>query len=744
VKKELVISLKTRIKSEIAPQNPVCFIKVLDVEAYIDSVISIVYLYTRAKKGLYKDVIFMSEVIAALGHKVMSIAGVKKHSGTAAKTGAFILYSFEELGLIELYLGKGKKHASYCIRVVDDEGLLELWASIPLNVISKLPSTKPYAPWRDIKHDTGKYIIKTHSAKALGAVNPLTTPILFESVNRAQSVGWLINRDIYELQLWALRNKTDAFSDIWEQRNPEARATKLREARAVSSMAEKFLNAPFYHLYYYDFRGRRYPATAYLHEQGSDLARGMLLRSDSKAIGEQGFFWLLVSIASNWGGDSGREDGLKTDKLPLMDRYKWVLDNEEIILSYAESPKVHQGWMNADKPWQFMSGCLELFKVRLHQQEKNDYSDYSYVSHLECFIDGSNNGCQHLAALAQDEDTAPHVNLIPSDTPGDLYDYVARDLWKHIEKDVAKLTSTELADCEKFIDDLIEMKKKIHNAEPKSEYRKRLGNEIREFKYKNHLLLEIASPIFWDRIKDHKERRKIIKRNVMTLPYGGTAYGLGRQIIDDSKKHGIDQLLYLEHKWGSYLGRAVFDGCKETLARLMQLLRVFENAGKSAEARGEFLSWTVPITKFLVVQNYTQGTIKKIWVQYGPPSGERNRTGYYQNTLQLNVCFIEDKKPSRLKQSQGASPNVIHSLDAAHLALIVCRADFPVTTVHDSFGCLLADMPELFKLTRRTFVELYKADPLMRIMKDIRGDTSAIKLGNLDISLVLDSEFCFC
>jgi DNA-directed RNA polymerase len=231
--------------------------------------------------------------------------------------------------------------------------------------------------------------------------------------------------------------------------------------------------------------------------------------------------------------------------------------------------------------------------------------------------------------------------------------------------------------------------------------------------------------------------------NVMTIPYGGTAYGLGQQMIDDARKHGIDLLMHLEHKWGAYLGREVFIDCRTSLKRPMQLLSVFEKAGKQAEARDEFLQWTVPITHFPVIQNYTEGKVKKIWVAYGPRIGERLNTAHYANELQLAVCFIEDVKPSKGKQSQGASPNAIHSLDAAHLALTVHKADFPISTIHDSFGCLLADMPKLYTLVRETFVELYKADPLSSIMKDIDGDISSIEFGTLNIELILESEYCF-
>ena len=199
----------------------------------------------------------------------------------------------------------------------------------------------------------------------------------------------------------------------------------------------------------------------------------------------------------------------------------------------------------------------------------------------------------------------------------------------------------------------------------------------------------------------------------------------------------------MEHKWGAFLGREVYENCRKSLKRPMQLLSVFESAGKRAESAGEFLSWAVPITNFPVVQNYTEGKVKKIWVQYGPPVGERKVTGYYENTYQLHVCFIEDVVPSKGKQAQGASPNTIHSLDAGHLMITVHEAEYPITTIHDSYGALLADLPDLFKLVRKTFVKLHKADPLASIARDIKADLSEVQFGTLDLDLILDSQYSF-
>jgi DNA-directed RNA polymerase len=748
-KQKLVASINNRLKFEISHQNPVKFLKDLDPEDLVDHTISVLYLYTRVGRSVARKTVLMTEVISAIGHNIRNKNKMKRDSALAAKAGAFLLYSFEEIDLIKVLLGRaGNGHATYVIEVLNEDKISTLWDSLSLDKTEKLPSLFPYAPWITTRHETGVMMVKTADRDVLKELTPETHPLVFNTLNKLQKVGWTINEEIYPIYAWALRNKTDAFADIWEMHNPEAKQSKIREAKAIGDIAKRFIGKTFYHLYTLDFRARVYPATAYLHNQGSDLAKGLLLRADSKPITKEGFDWLLISIASNWAGNSNIE-GVKTDKIPLSDRVLWSLDNEEILISYAESPKVNQGWMKADKPWQFLAACVELSKFRYWQYQNAEHiisgviDPYEYESHLEAYVDGSTNGQQHLAALTRDEITAPYVNLVPLDSPGDLYLYVAEHVWKAIDFDVDQLDKETLKDCENLIDTLADLKHQISEAPLKSDRRKELIKNIIKFKNDNDLLMTICSCVYWHRIKESRDRRKISKRNVMTLSYGSTAFGCGQQIIDDSRKHGIEQLFSMEHRWGAYLGKLVYEDCKFSLKRPMQLLSVFENAGKKAEENNKFLSWHVPITNFPVVQHYTEGVIKKIWIQYGPPAGERNSTGYYTNTIQLAICFIENSKPSKNKQSQGASPNAIHSLDAAHLMLAVNRSDFPITTVHDSFGCLLADMPKLFRVIRETFVELYQSDPLSSIVKDIEADISGIELGTLDITLVLDSEYAF-
>jgi DNA-directed RNA polymerase len=530
-KQKLVDSLKARMAVELDSRAPVKFIRELDASDMVDAMTITLYTYTRGGKSsaTEKKQVLMSEVITGTGNAIRNKNRLKKDSALSARSGAFILYSFESLGIIKTVMGKANNnHGTYQVQIVDEETLSELWEGVSIEKVEKLPSLVPYEPWVTSKHPSGANMVKTADRDVLTALTAETHPMVFECLNKAQRTAWNVNKDIYPTFNWALRNKADAFADIWEMQNPEAKASKVRESRAVAGIAKRLLDETFYHLYYYDFRGRKYPSTAYFHEQGTDAAKGLLLRHDKKRIGEQGFFWLLISIASNWAGDAGREDGYKTDKIPLNDRVHWALDNKEILLSYAQAPKINQGWMKADKPWQFLAACNEWMKAErwvnyTYEQayggaNKGDRDIYDYESHLECFIDGSNNGSQHLSALTRDEVTAPHVNLVPSELPGDLYKYVGDHVWEKINKAAAQMPKQFFKDCEGVIDTITDMKNQIMIAPMKSDRRKTLIEEIVAFKKDKKEIISAASTVFWYRITDAKHRRKVVKRNVMTLP----------------------------------------------------------------------------------------------------------------------------------------------------------------------------------------------------------------------------------
>lgn len=742
MRKEIITDLKDRLATEITSRNPVYILRKFDIEEMFDIFLSTTYMYTRTKRGPNKYSVFFSETASAIGHAVRSANKLPADSSSAVKIGAFLLYSLDKFEVVKLRLGQGSnKHAAYLLEVVDEDALNNLWLSITAKKVDKRPSNEPYPDWITTVDKSGMHMIKTKNKDVLSGISPETHPSLFENLNKSQRLGWIVKQELVKIQKWALAARLPAFDEIWKQVNPEARLSKLREANAILSMAEALGSSIFYHKYYYDFRGRKYPATAYLHEQGSEVAKAILRPAIYKPIGKNGYRWLLIALANHWAGST--EAGIKTDKLSLDERAQWSTDRLSLLISYGTAPRKHTGWMEADKPWLFLAACMELSAFKLYQAWNNNPDDYQFLTNYIHYVDGSNNGCQHLAALTLDEIVAEKVNLLHAERPNDLYAFIAEPVWKNIIEEKNTLPEKTVECATSYVNKLISMKSTIVAAGTGTDERKLGVERLKAYKEANTWLEYAACSVFWSTITDPKWKRKLVKRNVMTLPYGGTPYGLGQQQIDDAKKHGIDVLHAMEHKWGSYLGRLVYTTCKSVIKRPMQLLAIFEEAGVNAEKRGEFLSWTVPLTKFPVVQNYVKGVVKKLWVQYGPPIGPKLNTGYYENTLQLAVMFVEETEPAKNKQSQGASPNIIHSLDAAHLTAVVDKADFPISTVHDSFGALLPDVDTLRALVLTSFYELYALDPLKLLLEQLFEEPPQVEKGSYSLTSILSATYAF-
>ncbi len=64
-------------------------------------------------------------------------------------------------------------------------------------------------------------------------------------------------------------------------------------------------------------------------------------------------------------------------------------------------------------------------------------------------------------------------------------------------------------------------------------------------------------------------------------------------------------------------------------------------------------------------------------------------------------------------------PNIIHSLDAAHLRRVVERCNFDVSTIHDSFGCHPNHVAELRKIIIEEFQALHAINPIDSIATDL-------------------------
>lgn len=184
--------------------------------------------------------------------------------------------------------------------------------------------------------------------------------------------------------------------------------SKRIHSKRTMQLAQKFKQEEgFYFVYQNDFRFRKYVCSSYLNPQGSDPTKALLHFYDGKPLGERGAFWLGIQGANTWGND----------KVSLLDRYSWAVSNTDWIVACANDPLENVGWVEADKPWQFLAFCFE-WKGYTEQGQK-------FVSRLPVALDGCNNGIQHLSALARDLRGGRATNLLPSDLPNDIYQEVA-------------------------------------------------------------------------------------------------------------------------------------------------------------------------------------------------------------------------------------------------------------------------------------------------------------------------------
>ncbi|MCS5590515.1 MAG: hypothetical protein NZ824_11170 [Candidatus Thioglobus sp.] len=218
--------------------------------------------------------------------------------------------------------------------------------------------------------------------------------------------------------------------------------------------APGWLGYKFYLANFLDFRGRVYAKDPYFSYQSSDLARGHMMFSEKKLMTTKGYKHLLVHTANSFNQSYSIQelkdlewteteyvkdlvaDGIpdiSVDKMTLKDRQLWTTNNLDMILDIALDPIESKDiWMNAEKPWVFLSLCFEVVQFLAE--------DGDYYTQIPIAIDGASNGTQHLAAISKDEIAGSMVGLMPQKKPVDFYIVVAKGILnRNIDNDLGKI-----------------------------------------------------------------------------------------------------------------------------------------------------------------------------------------------------------------------------------------------------------------------------------------------------------------
>lgn len=583
------------------------------------------------------------------------------------------------------------------------------------------PCVEPPKPWTDnftggfhtdrLAKRVGCLVICSHSAKHLYRTHDM--PVVRAAVNALQNTAWRINQRMLDTiraiaaerstgeivgnvrpvkpakPLWLLDDMDpDKFTEAqtaefkawkanvrdWHTANKLV-GVKFGRFRQALRAAEMFGGYPtLYFVHRADSRGRLYPLTFGVSPQGSDLSKALLHFAHGKPVDTpEAILWFHVQGANKFG----------FDKATLEERKQWVIDRQDLILTFADDPVNNTGWEEAGDPLQFLAWCFEYAEWVRDRTGK-------FVSHLPISMDGSCNGLQHLSAMLRDEIGGKATNLTANSQMQDIYGLVAAAATRRME-------ATQEEDPERKV--------------------------VR------------------DKWLAHGIKRKVVKRSVMTTPYGVTRMSATTYVISDylqpegTQVHGflpgeyrLASSVLMSHAWPA-IGDIVVKG-RQAMDWLKKSSKVIVK-GLSEET--PVITWVTP-SGFLATQAYMELNYIRVNTRLA-------------GSVEIKVVSETDK-PDPNHHASGMAPNFIHSLDASHLHSTAVAASQQgidhLAMIHDDYGTHAADATKLYGIIRSTFVDMYeKHDPLVELASQYDGLPPIPEKGTLDIRQVLKSQFFF-
>lgn len=403
-----------------------------------------------------------------------------------------------------------------------------------------------------------------------------------------------------------------------------------------------------------DYRGRIYCNVEYLNYQGIELAKALLKFSNGEKV------LLSDTLSINYLKIFGA-NCFGLDKKSFFERIKWIDENKENIINFANGILLEK----ASSKLLFISFCFEYNKYLEALKNNQSY----FITHLPIQLDATCNGFQHLSLLLSDMTLATKVNLGSStwdDKPEDFYSSLALNCKVYLES---------------------QLKTNINLPQNEKESYQRLI----KLDFKNH--------------------RNLVKKTIMTIPYNSTIYSnisnMKSEFIkkkDDIYIHNQIENLSLKGIDFNILCRTLYICLYREYPKLEKLIKYFKDIAKIANKLNIAIPWYLP-NGLSVFQKY-YGTKK---IKYKPYL-------FTKDLLTLNL--IDKNKFNARKQSRALMPNLVHSLDAVNLALLIDNF-FKENkfnnfySVHDCFACTCNNVKLIAELLKQSYYKIYITDQFL-------------------------------
>lgn len=361
------------------------------------------------------------------------------------------------------------------------------------------------------------------------------------------------------------------------------------------------------------------------------------------------------------------------DKVSFEDRVQWVNEHEQQILDCAANPLECLKWTEADEPFCFLAACMEWAGYK----REGD----SYKSHCAVALDGSCSGIQHYSAMLKDEVGALATNVIcrnPKSGKNDIYGEVAKATLSLIKEDAAS------ADFGAYATTILA-----------------------------HTLID----------------RKVVKRAVMTLPYGSRFQSASNYISDIllPKLHAIGITdRSQKREIAKYVSKRVWDAIPMVVQAARKGMSYLQRLANLFSTQCLPIAWTTP-SGFIVQQSYYSVVGKVVNLFTGGSIILKNHIPIWKagdKRSQLIFQDTDDRIIDATRQVSGIAPNFIHSLDASHLMFSVKAARAAgmqsFALIHDSLGTHAGNTEEFAEIIRLCFYRLYaEHSPLDELTKHL-------------------------
>lgn len=340
------------------------------------------------------------------------------------------------------------------------------------------------------------------------------------------------------------------------------------------------------------------------------------------------------------------------DKAPYDERVKWVEEHRAILLAIADDPIANA------QHWE-NADCPYQFLAAVFEYAQWQVQGPSFISKLPISLDGSCNGLQNFSAMLRDHVGGSATNLTPQPRPADIYTRVAERL-------VERLRST---------------------SDPMAVWWLQFGIS-----------------------------RELVKRPVMTLPYGASITSFRDHIMlmaTTSKVQPWPQ----DQRWAAvcWLAAQLWSAIGEVVIAAMGAMAWLQKATRIACKANQPIRWRTPLG-FLVEQADWKMDVHRV-----------------QTKLCGTIVLVHSKDSDQIdvnRMCNGVSPNFVHSMDACHMMHTVLNAHSKgvksFALIHDDYGTHACDTETLHYCIRESFRWLYSHDVLQSFKESVESQTGFI------------------